>query len=96
MTVSVGDEDDVEVSIEFEPGWFKAGSRRGHPDNWTQDEGEGSEVHKVKRLDTGEDVTPKISRRTMQHIHTVLDAVSQYEAEREAYEERHVDDDYRD
>jgi hypothetical protein len=38
---------DVEVEVEFKPGWFQAGNRRGHPDNWEPDEGENAEIDAI-------------------------------------------------
>ena len=38
---------DVEVDVDFSPGWFKAGNRSGHPDNWEEDEGENAGIEKV-------------------------------------------------
>jgi len=35
---------DIEVEVEYEPGWEQAGCRSGHPDNWTPDEGENPEI----------------------------------------------------
>jgi len=39
--------DDVEVEVEYNEGWYRAGCRSGHPDNWTPDEGEDPEILSV-------------------------------------------------
>jgi len=39
--------DDVEVEVEYNEGWYQAGCRSGHPDNWTPDEGEDPEILSV-------------------------------------------------
>ena len=41
---------EIDVEVEFTPGWFQRGCRSGHPDNWTPDEGEAAEVHSVALL----------------------------------------------
>jgi len=38
---------DVEVDVDFEPGWSRPGNRRGHPDNWDDGDGEPAEVEKI-------------------------------------------------
>lgn len=48
---------DIEVEVEYDPGWFQAGCRSGHPDNWTPDEGENPEITKVKILEGDHDIT---------------------------------------
>ena len=39
--------DDVEVEVEYNEGWFQAGNRSGHPDNWEPDSGEDPEITDV-------------------------------------------------
>ena len=39
--------DDVEVEVEYNEGWYEAGNRSGHPDNWTEDSGEDAEVTEI-------------------------------------------------
>ena len=48
---------DIEVEVEYNPGWFQRGCRSGHPDNWTPDEGENPEITKVKILEGDHDIT---------------------------------------
>ena len=43
--------DDLEVSVDHNPGWYQPGNRSGHPDNWTPDEGEDPEILKVEIAD---------------------------------------------
>lgn len=38
---------DVQVEVKYDEGYFQAGCRSGHPDNWTPDEGEDPEVTSV-------------------------------------------------
>jgi hypothetical protein len=54
---------DIEVEIEFEPGYHQDGIRSGHPDNWTPDEGEDPQVTKVTIIDGDHDVTDVLSKQ---------------------------------
>lgn len=68
---------DVDVDVEFNPGWFQRGSRRGHPDNWTPDEGEPAEIERVAlTLESGRvvDLTRRLPKDTMERIQRKCDA----------------------
>jgi hypothetical protein len=53
---------DLEVEVEFDPGWEQAGCRSGHPDNWTPDEGEDPQITSVTLVDGDHDVTAVLSK----------------------------------
>ena len=67
---------DVEVEVEFNPGWFQAGNRRGHPDNWTPDEGANAEVESINLpLNNGGsiEVTPYLEAEEIARIQQACD-----------------------
>ena len=67
---------DVEVDVDFSPGWFKAGNRRGHPDNWEPDEGEAAEIEKITlHLRSGRyvDVEKRLAAREITKIQEACD-----------------------
>jgi len=61
------------VEVEFTPGWFKAGNRRGHPDNWEPDEGENAEIESVTLPGQAKDIWHKLSQREREQIQAVAD-----------------------
>jgi hypothetical protein len=71
---------EVSVEVEFNPGWFQAGNRRGHPDNWTPDEGANAEVESITfQLRSGNiEVTPYLERSEIEKIQR---ACERYEPE---------------
>jgi hypothetical protein len=63
-----GDSGEVTCTVTFKPGWLKRGNRFGHPDSWTEDEGEWPEIHSVIRTDTGEDVLNTLTPSVLQNL----------------------------
>lgn len=71
--------EDMTAEVEFEPGWFMKGSRAGHIDNWTSDEGERAEIDSIKVEDLG-DVTQLLPKAELERIQRECDdfAVEDY------------------
>jgi len=91
--IDIGDEADVEVSVEFEPGWFRRGRINCEADDSYPDEGEGPEITKVTRNDTGEDITGDLPNPG---VHQTLVEQAQHYQDRhaEAEKENHWHDAY--
>lgn len=67
---------DITVEVDFNPGWHRAGNRRGHPDGWTEDEGEAAEIEKITlTLGSGRvlDVTRRLNRSDLEKIQRACD-----------------------
>jgi hypothetical protein len=62
---------DIEIEVEYHPGWEQAGCRSGHPDNWTPDESEEPEIVSVTIIDGDHDITSEI---TPQQLRSLKDA----------------------
>jgi len=59
---------DIEVEVDYNPGYFQAGCRSGHPDNWTPDEGENPEITSVKILEGGHDITHLFTGKLLRQL----------------------------
>jgi len=70
---------DVEVDVDFEPGWSRPGNRRGHPDNWDDGDGEPAEIVKITlHLRSGRYVDAK-KRLAASEIAKIQKACDRYE-----------------
>lgn len=90
---------DVDVTVGFEPGYFKRGSRSGHPDSWTPDEGEAAEIHSVTLvLGSGRqlDLTNRLTKAAKDAIQKACDNASEPEPDYDYEPDDIGDDDWQD
>lgn len=87
--------DDVDVDIEFSPGYHTPASFKGHPDLWTPEEGEAPEITSVKISDTGEEILSRLSKSEVQRIEKSLERVQEDDHEPDYEPDDIGDDDWR-
>lgn len=70
---------DFMVEVEYDLGYYRPGSRRGHPDHWTPDEGEATYVSKVIACnDRGEpkkDITRLLSSQELRELGERIESI---------------------
>jgi len=72
---------DIEVEVDYTPGWYQAGCRSGHPDNWTPDEGEDPEIITVTTVEGGIDIVDALTKKQIESL--ILQAVKDQEQQAE-------------
>lgn len=84
---------DIEVSVEFTPGWFTPGRLSGPPENCYPDEGESPEIIKVTILEGDHDITADCTPEEIQRLEDEA-----WESQQESDDDYYPDDrdDYQD
>lgn len=67
FTLTDQNDEEFDVTVEYNPGYFQRGCRSGHPDNWTPDEGEDPEITSVKDID-GKEIMDTLDEKTMRKL----------------------------
>lgn len=67
MSLTDANDEDYDVSVEYNEGYFIPAKLSGHPDSWAPAEGEDPEITSVKDVD-GNELIDKLDSKTMDRI----------------------------
>lgn len=86
---------EVEVTVKFNPGWYRPAKLSGHPDNWEPADGEPAEIEEIKLHLASGRVLDVESRLAYSEIKKIQEVCNEGGSSEPDYDPRE-DDDYDD